>query len=167
MARPRSKTGFNPTTERELAWWIAKGFGPEEAAKRAGLPSTARLYQFKRSAAFANDLREALKDHMSTELAPKAVRILDEIMSDTEMPARVRVDAAKTLLDRAGFTPAAVAADAPPADDSMANWTTEQLQAFVDGAARKLARTEATDAQFEVFAPPAPADAASDLEALL
>ncbi len=144
---------------------MAKGLGMDEAAKRAGLPSSAKLYQYKRTNAFADDLRQALKDHLATELAPKAIHILDLIMSDTAMPARVRVDAAKTILDRAGFTPAAVAADAPPADESdMSQWTIEQLHAFVAEGMRKLAHTEATDANYEVVAAKkGDADALADL----
>jgi hypothetical protein len=153
MARPRSKPGINPTTERNLVWWLAKGYGPEEAAKRAGLPSTARLYHLKRTTAFADELRQALKDHLASELAPKAVRILDELMSDTKTPARVRVDAAKTLLDRAGFTPAAIGADGLPSNDDMSTWTKAQLQAFVEEGERQLAREVATDADFEDVTP--------------
>ena len=148
MARP-SKTGVNTTTERELVWWMAKGHGIEDAARRAGVTSSARLYRLKRTAGFAEHLRDALKDRLATELAPKAIRLLEEIMCDTKMAGRVRVDAAKTILDRAGFTPAAVAADAPAAGDNMASWTRAQLEAFVDDGMRKLAREEATDAEFE------------------
>ena len=74
MARPLAKTGLNSTTERELVWWLAKGHGIEDAARRAGLPSSAKLYRYKRTNAFADDLRQALKDHLATELAPKAIR---------------------------------------------------------------------------------------------
>ena len=142
MARPRDKSGLSPTTERELAWWLAKGHGIEDAAKRVGLPSSERVYQLKRARGFADDLRQALKDQLSVELAPKAVRILDEIMADTAMPARVRVDAAKTLLDRAGFTPAAIAADAPPAIEEMSRLSREQLEALVEQLSRQTAREE-------------------------
>jgi hypothetical protein len=112
------------------------------------LPSSAKLYHLKRTKVFADDLRRALKDHLATELAPKAIRILDEIMCDVKMPGRDRVDAAKMLLDRAGFTPAAIGADALPAGDYMAHWSREQLQAFVDEGMRKMAREEATDAEY-------------------
>ena len=150
MARPPSKTGINTTTEREIVWWLAKGLGIEEAARRAGVTSDARLYRLKRTAGFADNLRDALKDRLTIELAPKAIRLLEEIMCDTKMAGRVRVDAAKTILDRAGFTPAAaVAAVAAEADDNMATWTRARLEAFVADGTRQLAREEATDADFE------------------
>ena len=44
-------------------------------------------------------------------------------------------------LDRAGFTPAAVAADEASADDSdMSSWSIERLRAFVAEGERELAR---------------------------
>src|SRR5271166_4989998 len=123
MARP-SKTGINTTTEREIVWWLAKGHTLEEAGKRVGINGGERLHRLKRTAGFADNLRDALKDRLAVELAPKAIALLEEIMCDTKMPGRVRVDAAKTVLDRAGFTPAAAVAEAAAADDSnMATWT--------------------------------------------
>ena len=161
MGRPKSKSGLNSTTERELVYWVAKGLGPEEAAKRAGLPSSARLYDYRRTNAFADDLRQALRDNLTTEHAPKAIKILAEIMEDDRMPARVRVDAAKTLLDRSGYTAATVAADAAFDEDSpMYTWTIPQLEAFLAKSQRALARAEATDAEIiEVVSPVVDGDA--------
>lgn len=159
MGRPPAKSGLDSTTERELVYWVAKGLGPEAAAERAGIPSSARLYKYRRTAAYADDLRIALRDHLATELAPKAIKILNEIMCDTKMHGRVRVDAAKTLLDRAGFG-AATAADAPLADDdNMALWSRERLMAFLSKEEAKLARQEATDADFQLVAPTADREA--------
>ena len=163
MARPLSKSGVNSTTERELVWWVAKGFGFEDAAKRAGLPSSAKLYRLKRTNAYADDLRQALKDHLATELAPKAIRILDEIMCDAKMPARVRVDAAKTLLDRSGFTPAAIDSEAQPVGQDMGSWTSEELRAFVDQGMRDLARDSATEVEFEASGPSSSATMLDDV----
>lgn len=133
MPRPPTKTGLNDASQRELVWWLAKGLPKEEAAKRAGLPSSSRLYHFTRTKQFADELREALTDHMSTELAPKAVRILDEIMSDDKVTPRVRVDAAKALMDRAGYSPAAIDPDARRrgSDASLAEMSMDDLRAFV------------------------------------
>jgi hypothetical protein len=78
-------------------------------------------------------LRLALTDHMSTELAPKAVRILDDIMSDDKVTARVRVDAAKALMDRAGYSPAAIdpSARRRGSDASLREMSIDELRAFV------------------------------------
>jgi hypothetical protein len=152
-----SKSGVSPTTERELVWWIAKGLGTEAAAHKAGLPSSAALYKYKRTAAFAEDLREALRDRLGTELAPKAVRILDEIMSDPLVNPRVRVDAAKTLLDRSGL----VAGAAAPAssEESLSTYSRAELMAIVAEGEKNAAAAEgATDSEV---------GAALDLESLL
>lgn len=131
MARPLSRPGLGTTTRRELCWWLAQGFSKEEAAKRAGLPDTYRIYQFTRTTVFADELRDALRDHLGTNLAPKAVRILDEIMSDTKVNARVRVDAAKALLDRAGFS---VGEEAPKklVDLDESSLSIDELQKIVE-----------------------------------
>lgn len=163
MARPLAKTGINSETARDLVFWTARGLGPEAAAKRAGIPSSARLYRYRRSTEFAEDLRQALKDLLALEHAPAAINILARLMADEKTPARVRVDACKTLLDRAGFTPAAVAADAPPAEDNMSLWTREQLEAFVAQGERQLAAATATDADFEVVAPSGAGGALTDM----
>jgi hypothetical protein len=156
MAGIPSKSGVSPTIERELVWWLAKGLGTDAAAHKAGLPSTAALYKYKRTKAFADDLREALRDRLGTELAPKAVKILDEIMSDPLVNPRVRVDAAKAILDRGGFT---AAPPAPPAlsDEGLSTYSRAELMAIVAEGERKAAIEGATDAEVEV---------AFDIEAL-
>lgn len=107
MPRPPSRTGLDDSTQRELCWWLAKGCGPEDAAKRAGLPNANRVYHFAKTQEFSLVLREALAKHLADDLAPKAVAILKEILTDKGVAGRVRVDAAKALLDRAGFSAAA------------------------------------------------------------
>lgn len=129
MGRPPSRTGLNDATQRELVWWLAKGLSKEDAAKRAGLPSSGRLYHFARTRDFADALREGLVDHMSNELAPKAVRILDEIMSDEKVTSRVRVDAAKAILDRSGY--AATPPGGRPDDTPIREMSVDQLRRLV------------------------------------
>lgn len=130
MARPTSRPGLNEATQRELVWFLAKGYSKEDAAKRAGLSSSGRVSSFTRSREFAHALREGLLDHMAVELAPKAVRILDEIMSDEKVQHRVRVDAAKALLDRSGY-PASVPGSKLPGDDSIAEMPLDRLKRLV------------------------------------
>lgn len=130
MARPLSRPGLGTTTRRELCWWLAQGYPKEEAAKRAGLPDTYRLHAFARTKEFAGELQDALRDHLGTNLAPKAIRILNEIMSDSKVTPRVRVDAAKAILDRAGYS----TGEEPrriPALDNMESMTIEELQNLV------------------------------------
>lgn len=107
MPRPPSRAGLDDTTQREICWWLAKGCGPEEAAKRAGLPNANRLYPFAKTQEFSVVLRQSLSKYLADDLAPKAIHILNDIMMDKSVAARVRVDAAKAVLDRAGFSAAA------------------------------------------------------------
>jgi hypothetical protein len=139
MGRPKLRPGLNSTSQRECAWWLAQGYTKEQAAKKAGLPTPSRLSALTRTAEFAADLRAALQDHMTVDLAPKAVRILDEIMSDTNMNGRVRVDAAKALLDRAGFT-ARPFQDGSPFDDELCQMTREALARFIVEGEREIER---------------------------
>lgn len=59
------------------------------------------------AAAIADELRRVLE----TKLAPRAFRVLELILKDRRSGARVRVDAAKILLDRAGYAPRPMAVD--------------------------------------------------------
>jgi hypothetical protein len=151
-----SKSGIASTTERELVWWLAKGYGMDDAARKVGLPSTAALYKYKRTAAFADDLRAALRDRLGTELAPRAVRVLDEIMSDVKTPARVRVDAAKALLDRSGFT--AGAANPSDNDKGLEEMSRAELEAIlIEGRGRReRAQQVVIDADYTDETPAAP-----------
>ena len=106
MPRPPSRTGLDDSTQRELCWWIAKGCSPEEASKRAGLPNSVRTYNFAKTQEFSLVLRQSLSKYLADDLAPKAIKVLSEIMLDEKVAGRVRVDAAKAPLDRAGFSSA-------------------------------------------------------------
>ncbi len=156
MAGVPAKSGLSPSVQRDVIWWLAKGHGIEDAARRAGLPSSAALYRLKRTTAFADDLRAALRDRLGTELAPKAIKILEEIMSDANVSARVRVDAAKAILDRGGFSAAESAADAAKPPGDLMNYTVAQLNAIIADCERKEAGEGADEAQ-----------AAVDVDALL
>ncbi len=130
MSRPPSRPGLGTTTRRELCWFLAQGFSKEDAATKAGLPDTYRLHAFARTKEFAGELQEALRDHLGTNLAPKDIRILNEIMSDSAVTPRVRVDAAKALLDRAGYA----SGEEPrriPTLDNMESMTIDELQNIV------------------------------------
>jgi hypothetical protein len=146
MGRPPSRAGFSNTTQREICWWLANGCSKEEAARRAGLPDTYRLHKFTRTREFADQLREGLRDHMSVNLAPKAVKILNDIMSDDKVTPRVRVDAAKALLDRAGYAVNEAKKPEPkPADNALDGMTDKELEALEDKLERLAAKLDYKD----------------------
>ena len=57
-----------------------------------------------------------MKGVLETDYAPKAFAFLNATVHDTAMPARVRVDAAKIIVDRAGYVAGAPSADAASRD---------------------------------------------------
>ena len=146
MGRPPSRPGLNSKTQRELCWWLAQGHSKEDAAKKAGLPDTYRLHAFARTRSFADELQAALRDHMGT-IAPQAVRILDDIMKDKEVQPRVRVDAAKALLDRAGYSAGEERKRVIADPEEMAEWSEDDLRKFIASAEHQLRAEDERRAQ--------------------
>ena len=131
MARPLSRPGLGTTTRRTLCWWLAQGETKESAAAKAGLPNSDRTHAFARTTEFATELRDAMRDHLSLNIAPRAVATLKEIMDDKAISPKVRVDAARALLDRAGYAAGEVHKDSRPDPSEMESWTEEQLRQFL------------------------------------
>lgn len=75
-------------------------------------------------------IRSAQAHALRGRLASKALGVLEKVLDDDAAPAGVRVDAAKTILDRAGLsavrTPEIEHDDAP-----LSEMTTAQLEAFI------------------------------------
>lgn len=146
--RPKSRTGVSPTAARELAWHIAAGKTQAEAAKLAGFPDPRRLTDFQRSKDFAAELKAAINDKLSLHLVPKAVKALDEVISDEKINPKIRVDAAKAILDRAGYSAVEVAARSKlPDGDPMETWSIDRLQKFVSDFEARLKEEEAKRAE--------------------
>jgi phage terminase small subunit len=77
-----------------------------EAARRAGY-STTSAREIGRQLLDKPHVRAAIDDanraQISGKLATKAVEVLEGILNDEQAPPKLRLDAAKTVLDRAGF----------------------------------------------------------------
>lgn len=58
-------------------------------------------------------IREALRRQVAGKLAAKAVEVLEQVIDDASAPQKLRVEAAKTILDRSGI----IAPRAPEAPD--------------------------------------------------
>lgn len=86
--------------------------------------------------------REALGDHASASVVVLR-QILDDPRTDKDF-TRLRLDAAKAILDRAGFV-APKAPDAPedPAAKPMRNWSIAELDAFISDTQAKIAAMSA------------------------
>lgn len=132
----RSMFPVTPTQMKRCMLAYAKGVPAADAAKRSGVPLPAFKLYLERDN-FASDLRAVVKGLVETQYAPRAFAFLNECVIDTEMPARVRVDAAKAILDRSGYTAAALPPDRDPSDLTM--MSREELHQFVVKAEAELA----------------------------
>jgi hypothetical protein len=111
---------FPPSNIKTALYHYTKGSPPAEAARLAEChPRTFELY-LQQSNTVGDDLRRIMKGVLETEYAPAAFKFLFDSVSDKTMPARCRIDAAKCLVDRAGYV-----ASAPVASNNY-----EQLESM-------------------------------------
>jgi len=154
----------SPALLREALFHYAKGDPPELAAKKAGLKDLAAFKLYLQSDSIGSDLRAMMRGVLETDYAPKAFAFLNATVHDTAVPARIRVDAAKIIVDRAGYVAAPPDAARDPKDLTL--MTREELHKFVIDAEAKLA-SQAKDVtpgespdQDESDGTPPPAEAA-------
>ncbi|WP_169728453.1 terminase small subunit [Geminicoccus roseus] len=78
-------------------------------------------------------VRQAIRDQISLSLAGKAVRYLEALVDDETAPKKVRLDAAKTILDRAGIAamPVQLTDDQPK---SLKEMSIDELRALINEA---------------------------------
>jgi hypothetical protein len=117
----------------------AKGASAAEAARKSGVPIEAfNLYREQDN--FSGDLRKVVKGLVADVYSPTAFAFLNEVVIDAAMPARVRVDAAKAILDRSGYTAAPLPAERDPTD--ITQLTGEEIHALVRSLQAKLDEAE-------------------------
>ena len=93
----------------------------------------------------AKQLREAIGDAAAPALAVVRVILADPRIDAAMM--RIKLDAAKTVLDRAGHVaPKAAEPERDPTAKSMSEWTMAELDAFVTESRAKLAAMESARA---------------------
>lgn len=89
-------------------------------------------------------IRRAHTRTLQGRLASKAISVLERILDDDSAPAGVRVDAAKTVLDRAGFS-AVRSAVLEPEEKSLESMSLAELEALARQLQRSLDRDRAED----------------------
>ena len=93
-------------------------------------------------------IRRAQAHALKGRLASKALGVLEKILDDDDAPAGVRVDAAKTVLDRAGLSAVRV----PDADvdhgKPLEEMTTAELTEFIRREQRAIDVLQAKSADF-------------------
>lgn len=123
--------------QQEFVRLVALGTPHDEAAVLAGYaPHTG--WSVMQSPAVRRVLHLAISEVLVTEGAPLAVKTLLEVVKNKEYSPRDRVAAARTILDRAGYTGKSTSADSP-ADKPLSEMSTDELKALVDKLEGELA----------------------------
>ena len=105
---PAAMRAFPPSNLKAALYFYAKGDAPAEACRKSGAhPASFDLYL--RTDNIGTDLRQVMKGVLEVDYAPAAFRFLNDAVHDINMPARCRIDAAKIIVDRAGFVAGAPA----------------------------------------------------------
>ena len=111
-----------------------------EAARRAGYSvKTAGEIgaQLLKKPHVCDAIEEANRAQIGGTLATKAVGVLQQLIDDETVPAKVRLDAAKTILDRSGYAPSRHEILEEPPKRDLNDLSIEELTEIID---RELAR---------------------------
>jgi phage terminase small subunit len=127
---------------------VLTGGNGAEAARRAGFAADSAAqaaYRLMRlphvQATVRMEQERVLKGHM----ASKALYVLEQIMDDENAPAGARVDAAKTVLDRAGL-PAVRQPEPIVLEKPLGQMSVQELEAFIAAGREKLRDMQAIPA---------------------
>ena len=90
-------------------------------------------------------IRRAQAHVLRGRLASKALGVLEKILDDDDAPAGVRVDAAKTVLDRAGLSAVRVPDVVDQYETPLAQMTTAELEKVARALQRSLDKLQAED----------------------
>lgn len=111
-----------------------------EAARLAGYSekSAGEIgYQLLQKPHVQQALREANQKTVCGSLAAKAVQVLKDILEDEDASPRLRLDAAKTVLDRAGYVPPKAEEQDYSAEKDLTEMTVQELEQFIRDAKAK------------------------------
>lgn len=121
---------------------LVNGASPTAAATIAGyaFPSTDGN-RLLRIPAIIEAIRGAMHSHLQTVSAPLALKTLESVVRNEKSGERIRVDAAKILLDRAGYAPKAQS-DSDHAPKQLADMSAEELRSFIGQHEAEIAKVE-------------------------
>jgi len=114
------------------AYVLGRGNATQAAIEAGYAPASARqtASRLLHTPHVQDAIRHAQAYVLRGKLASKALGVLEKILDDDDAPPGVRVDAAKTVLDRAGL-PAMRAPDSVDEDRPLEEMTVVQLEAFI------------------------------------
>jgi phage terminase small subunit len=149
--------GLTEQQQRFVAEFVSNGGNGKQACVSAGYAAKSahqEAYRLLRKPHVLDAVRKEQARVLGT-MSAKALHVLDQLLGDTEISPAVRLDAAKTVLDRAGYVSARTPAHAIGSNDQPLNeMTPDELRAF-------LVAIEAVKAQQPVTAGTARAGSAS------
>jgi phage terminase small subunit len=131
------------TTQQQKEYavqFVLTGGNGAEAARRAGFaPDTAAqaAYRLSRLPHVQSAIRNEQERILKGQLATKALGVLEKIMDDDSAPPGARVDAAKTVLDRAGL-PALRQVEVQVGDKPLSEMSAKELEDFLTAAREKV-----------------------------
>jgi hypothetical protein len=118
--------------EKKFIDRVAEGDDVSLAGRAAGLTKKAEILRILAIPSVQDYIALAMARMLRTESAPAARRVLQEIMLDTKVAAKTRVDCAKALLDRAGFSPIKIGEDALKSQKSPSEMTGDELRREIE-----------------------------------
>lgn len=121
--------------------YVRNGGNAKAAADEAGYSqSHARAWELTTNPRVMDAIRVEQSRVITGELATLAVGVVRDILNDKELSPKVRLDAAKTVLDRAGhIAPKAEAPQDPASVRDLNQMDRDQLEAFIERAQRAIA----------------------------
>lgn len=149
-------------TEREddFVELLCEGLSPGDAASGAGYPARSYI-DLLQSPRVSRRVEWRMRSVIRNELAPKAIRLLGRILDDEAASPKVRIQAARFLLERAGYV-----APRPPIGEtdekSISAMTPQELADLVEKLeAERASRAKDVSAPKAQEAPGQPIDNAA------
>lgn len=152
-------TGKNLTDmQREFVERVVDGNDGTTAARLAGYSSpAAQAYHLARIPHVAQEIRARIAARLNTQGATVGLNTLIKIANDDTAPKGARVQAANSLLDRAGFVSKVLDKQRDADEKPISEMSASELEGFIGKLASKLdhaaAKRGAEDAEFTESGP--------------
>ena len=91
--------------------------------------------------------------HAMAEMVPLALGVIRKIMNDPEAPGRLKLDAAKTMLDRVGLGPVKAGEGRQGDKRDLSDLSPAELAAFIQQGQERQRQARAVDTEGTVHAP--------------
>ena len=123
--------GIDDEVDREVLFvrGLAEGRSVQDAASEAGY-SKAHGYTLQKRPKIQGMLHQLLAMRLTVEAAPKAISVLVKLLDGRGVSDKIKLEAAKTLLDRAGYATSREA-EKPNGNKELVELSPDQLRAQI------------------------------------